>query len=115
MCHVQDLMRFARFHIGDGRTEDGTRLLEPGSMALMRTPQVSIPGETEHWDMGLSWWIIDVAGKRALGHGGGGGGTSSLLMLVPEERFAFVLLTNADLWMAMGVYRWALREYLGMG
>jgi hypothetical protein len=34
-------------------------------------------------------------------------------MLVPEERFAFALLTNADLWIAMDVYRWALREYLG--
>jgi CubicO group peptidase (beta-lactamase class C family) len=37
-------------------------LLEPESMTLMHSPQVSIPGETEH--MGLSWWITDVAGRR---------------------------------------------------
>src|SRR5947207_6287702 len=34
---VRDLLAYARFHLGDGRTPDGGRLLSVGSLELMRT------------------------------------------------------------------------------
>ena len=36
-CSVHDLLEYARFHLGDGTAEDGTRLLKPESLSLMRT------------------------------------------------------------------------------
>ncbi|MCW3055058.1 MAG: penicillin-binding protein beta-lactamase class, partial [Chthonomonadales bacterium] len=39
VCTTGDLFRYARFHSGHGTAEDGTRLLTPESLALMRVPQ----------------------------------------------------------------------------
>jgi CubicO group peptidase (beta-lactamase class C family) len=36
---TRDQLRYARFHLGDGTAPDGTRLLAPHTLGLMRTPQ----------------------------------------------------------------------------
>jgi CubicO group peptidase (beta-lactamase class C family) len=38
---LKTLLRYAHFHLGDGKTEDGARLLQPQLMALMHAPQVT--------------------------------------------------------------------------
>ena len=113
-CQVKDLLRYARFHMGDGTTEDGTRLLKPGSLSLMRSPQVAIWGEKEA--MGLAWFVRDVDGTRTISHGGGTVGQVSLLTLVPDRDFAVAVLTNANRGGSVTnrVSRWALKECLGL-
>ncbi|HIQ06635.1 MAG TPA: class A beta-lactamase-related serine hydrolase [Anaerolineae bacterium] len=113
-CHVQDLLRYARFHLGDGRVEDETQLLRPESITLMQSPQVTIWGEKE--TMGLSWFLGDVSGVRKVWHGGGTTGQVSQLLLIPERGFAIAILTNADQggFVTREVSRWALKQFLGL-
>ena len=113
-CHVKDLLRYARFHLGDGRAEDGTRLLSTESLTMMHSPQVTVR-EGEAW--GLSWGIVDeIEGARQLRHGGGTRGQISLLVLVPEHDLAVAVLTNADPGGSITdeVRRWVLKEILGL-
>ncbi len=92
-CTVKDLLRYARFHMGDGTTPDGTRLLSQESLALMQTPIVPSTGISL---LGLSWSIVTVDGTKMIGHGGGTNGQVSLLRLVPSSRFAVAVVTNSD-------------------
>jgi CubicO group peptidase (beta-lactamase class C family) len=110
--HVKDLLRYARFHLGDGSVNDETRLLQPESLSLMQTPQVAICDEKEA--VGLSWFINDEGGARKIRHGGGTTGQISLLLLVPEHDFAIVILTNANQGgvVTPKVSHWALKHYL---
>lgn len=112
-CHVKDLLRYARFHLGDGSTIHETRLLSPDSMAHMHSPQVTVWG-SEAW--GLAWAVDEIDGTRQLSHGGGTAGQASLLVLIPEHDFAIAILTNANLggFVTRAVSRWALKEYLGL-
>jgi CubicO group peptidase (beta-lactamase class C family) len=59
ICDVRELLRYARFQMGDGAVEgcDGDKqiqVLQPETMALMHAPQASRWGKTE--EIGLSWW-----------------------------------------------------------
>lgn len=93
-CHVKDLLRYARFYMGDGTTEDGTRLLSPEAMRLLQTPQFHI---NEHdGDVGLAWWTKVTDGIKFIEHGGSTLGQHSELVIAPERRFALVILTNGD-------------------
>jgi len=89
---VGDLFRYARFHMGDGMTMEGKRLLSKESLALMRTPQFPASGISQ---IGLTWFITDIDGMRTIGHGGGTNGQITQLTMVPERGFALVALTNA--------------------
>jgi CubicO group peptidase (beta-lactamase class C family) len=112
-CAVRDLLRYARFHLGDGKAKDGAQLLKPESLAHMHAPQVTLWGD-EAW--GLTWSIDEIGGTRQLSHGGGTTGQISLLALIPEHDFALAIFTNANRGgiLTREVSRWALREYLGL-
>jgi len=92
VCTAGDLLRYARFHMGDGTATDGTRLLTPESLALMQTPLFTATG---HSLIGITWWITTVDGVRIITHGGGTNGQISQLSIVPDRGFAIVVLTNA--------------------
>jgi CubicO group peptidase (beta-lactamase class C family) len=111
-CHVKDLLRYARFHMGDGTAVDGTRLLGPESMRLMQTPQ--FPINDHDGDVGLSWWIKEVNGVKFIEHGGSTLGQNAELVIAPERQFAVAILTNGDhgrLSIEAGV-KVALKEFL---
>ena len=112
-CHVRDLLRYARFHLGGGKTEDGMQLLTPASMTQMHAPQVTVWGK-EAW--GLTWAVDDTYGARQLSHGGGTTGQITRLVLVPERDFACAILTNADAggFVTDKAGRWAVEHYLGL-
>lgn len=93
VCSLQDLLRYARFHLGDGCTPTGERLLSADSLALMQTPIV--PAANGEW-MGISWFLRDVDGARIARHGGATNGQMAMLQIIPEKEFAFAALTNSD-------------------
>ncbi len=111
-CHVQDLLRYARFHLGDGVAADGTQLLSPESISQMHSPQVTIWGEKEK--LGLAWRIEEVEGTCLHSHGGGTNGQVSLLLLAPEHNFAIAVVTNSEHGgrLTSDVSDWALKQYL---
>jgi hypothetical protein len=111
---VADLLAYASFHIGDGRTAEGKRLLAPESLALMQQPHFEIGGKDQA--IGLSWFINDREGVRLLSHGGGTKGQVSRLVVAPARHFAFAVFTNGDEGghITEEATRLVLQEYLGI-
>jgi CubicO group peptidase (beta-lactamase class C family) len=110
---ITDLLSYARFHMGDGTTDKGDRVLKRESLEQMRTPQLRKQGTDD--DIGLAWHIRRVGPIRTFGHGGTLGGHILLLEIVPERNFAIAILTNANSgWrLIQDVEREALNSYLG--
>ncbi len=90
---VRNLLRWARFHLGDGTTPDGERLLRPETMQQMQSPQLEV---SEWGTIGLPWMLGQYGGARRIGHGGFWNAQSSPFDLFPEHEFALVLMANAD-------------------
>lgn len=112
-----DQLRWARFHLGDGRGESGQAVLPPEVLRQMREPTVELRGSTLGDALGICWFLRDVGGVAAVGHGGSGHGQFAELLIVPERDFAVVSLTNAGpngIPFNQAVVRWALEDYLGV-
>src|SRR5258708_256505 len=110
-----DQVRYARFHLGDGRTADGTRLLSESGLKRMREPTASLHGSALGDFVGISWLMRDVGGVRVVGHGGSTNGQQSSFDLVPERGFAVTVLTNADegYLLHREIVEWMLEAYCG--
>lgn len=109
---VHDQLRFARFHMGDGLTPRGSRLLTPETIRLMQTP--AIRGDMTM--MGLNWFIWDIGGERFIDHDGSTGGQQAALWFSPKHRLAFTALTNQEKGYALhfDLTRWVRKEFLGV-
>jgi CubicO group peptidase (beta-lactamase class C family) len=117
---ARDQLRYARFHLGNGTTDDGTPLLTPQSLLEMRshlgpggTIRIEIDG------VGVSWWRRRIAeGVPVFQHGGSWQGQYSGFFFVPQRGFAMTMLTNStggpmlidDLFFT----DWALRQFAGL-
>ncbi len=113
-CHVKDLLRYARFHMGDGTAPDATRLLTPESMQRMQTPH--FPMNDQDGDIGLAWWTKVTDGIRFIEHGGTTLGQNAELVIAPSKQFALAILANGDhgrLPIEAGA-KLALKEFLGV-
>ncbi len=110
---VPQLLRYARFHMGDGTTPEGERYLSPASIALMRSRLTD--GPLGQW-RGIAWAVQDAHGVDVISHGGATIGQQALLHVAPSRRFALAMLTNtneaAQIQGAMAA--WAWRRYLGL-
>lgn len=113
VCTAGDLFRYARFHMGDGTTAEGERLLTPESLALMQTPQFPATGVSH---IGLTWFITTPGEIRIVAHGGGTNGQITQLSIAPERGFAITVLTNADKGgeITQSTVKAALQSYLGV-
>lgn len=113
VCDIGDLLRYARFHLGDGTAEDGTRLLSAETMAQMQTAQVTVWKDEA---IGLTWFLNVTDGVRLVSHGGSTIGQQAELTLVPQHGLAIGVMTNADEGLALNreVTHCALREYAGV-
>ena len=108
---LADLLTYARFHLGDGRSASGERVLTRASLDLMKTPQLRKQGTDD--EIGLAWHLRRVGPIRTAAHGGTLAGHILLLELVPERDFALAILTNSsDGWrLIQDVERAALASY----
>jgi CubicO group peptidase (beta-lactamase class C family) len=112
-----DQLRWAAFHLGDGYVNGSGRVLGGEVLAQMRVPTVPLRGSTLGDAIGLGWFVRDIDGVRAAGHGGTANGQFAELLIVPEHDFAVVSLANAGpdgLAFNQAVVRWALQNYLGV-
>jgi len=110
---VEDLLSYARFHLGDGRSVSGERILRRETLEQMRTAQLQKQSTDD--DIGIAWHLRNVGSIRTAAHGGTLGGHILLLELVPERDFAIGILTNASNgWrLIQDVERAALKAYHG--
>jgi hypothetical protein len=112
-----DQLRWAAFHLGDGYVNGSGRVLPREVLARMREPTVALRGSTLGDAIGLGWFLRDIDGVRAAGHGGTANGQFAELLTVPEHAFAVVSLANAGpdgLAFNQAIVRWALETYLGV-
>jgi CubicO group peptidase (beta-lactamase class C family) len=117
---VRDQLRYARFHLGNGTTPNGTRLLTRKSLVSMRSNPG--PGGTlfvELDGMGVTWQLRPSAqGVRIVQHGGDYLGQHAGFIMVPERGFALTVLTNSDggpqLLGDLFVDDWALKRFAGV-
>jgi CubicO group peptidase (beta-lactamase class C family) len=117
---VRDQLRYAAFHLGDGRAPDGSRLLKEKSLIEMRSNPG--PGGTlfvELDGMGVTWQLRPSAeGVRIVQHGGDYLGQHAGFVMVPERGFALTVLTNSDggpgLLGDLFIDDWALRRFAGV-
>ena len=112
---VADQLRWARFHLGDGRAESGVHILPAEVLHRMREPTVALRGSNLGDAIGIGWFLRDVDGVRTVGHGGSANGQFAELLTVPERGFAVVSLSNAGpdgIPFNQAVVRWALQTYL---
>ena len=114
---VADLLRWARFHLGDGRAHDGTQVLPAQTLHQMRIPTATLQSSTLGDAIGIGWFLRDVDGVRTVGHGGSGNGQFAELLMVPERDFVIVVASNAGptgIPCNQAIVRWALEHYLGV-
>ncbi|MFF0013136.1 serine hydrolase domain-containing protein [Streptomyces sp. NPDC005374] len=115
---VTDMLRWARFHLGDGRGQEGAQVLPAEVLQQMQVPTVELRGSTLGDAFGICWFLRDVGGVRTVGHGGSANGQFTELLIVPERNFAVVALSNAGpdggLAFNQAAVRWALENYLGV-
>jgi CubicO group peptidase (beta-lactamase class C family) len=110
---VNDLLRYARFHLGDGRSADGRAVLPAEALRSMRAPRVPT-GPLGH--VGLSWFLDDRGRTTVASHGGATVAHMSQLALVPDRGAALVILTNGanGVRLCADVQEWLLRDWLGL-
>src|SRR5712691_1798211 len=110
---MNDLLAYARFHLGDGTTATGARLLTRDTLDQMRTPQLRKQATDD--DMGIGWHLRTVGNLGTAAHGGTFAGHILLVELVPDKNFALAILTNAgNGWrLIQDVERAALQSYEG--
>jgi CubicO group peptidase (beta-lactamase class C family) len=114
---VSDQLRWARFHLGDGRAESGEQVLPAEVLHRMKEPTVELHGSTLGDAFGICWFLRDVDGVRTVGHAGSAHGQFAELLTVPDRSFAVVSLSNAGpngIPFNQAVVRLALENYLGV-
>jgi len=114
---VADQLRWARFQLGDGRTERGDRILPAEVLPRMRQPTARLRASTLGDAIGIAWFLREVDSVGTVGHGGSANGQFAELLTVPERDFAVVALSNAGpdgTNCNQAVVRWALQAYLGV-
>jgi CubicO group peptidase (beta-lactamase class C family) len=104
---VGDLLRFADFHLADGRAPDGRQLFSTERARLMRVPHHRLHSLES---VGLGWWLPAVDGPTVVMHDGGTHGWRSVLYVVPEAGVAVTVCVNSSSGgqAADGVAHWVL-------
>jgi len=110
---VKDLLKYARFHMGDGKTESGKRIIKRKSLVAMRVKQVNAGGRG---DMGITWFIRYADPLTAYAHGGATHGQQAYFFYILEKDFALAILTNSDDGgiLTAQTFGWALDLYFGV-
>lgn len=109
---VRDNLRYARFMMGDGTMEDGTRIVREDTLQAMLSPMVPAGPDRS---VGIAWYSQTVDGIRLVSHGGGTNGQVSTFVFAPEQQFALSVVTNANKGqMLEAVTDWVYQRYLGI-
>jgi CubicO group peptidase (beta-lactamase class C family) len=85
---VKDLLAYARFHMGNG-----SKVIKRKTLEAMRERQVNAG---MRGDMAITWFIRDIGGVKIYSHGGATHGQQAYFFFLPDQDFAFAILTNSD-------------------
>ncbi len=91
--NVATMLKYAAFHMGDGTSATGERVLSAATLQRMRT--TAAPKAGSDLSMGLTWHLGKAGNLEFAEHGGGTNGQISHLRLIPSRRFALAIVTNS--------------------
>ncbi|HEY3138432.1 MAG TPA: serine hydrolase [Blastocatellia bacterium] len=96
--NVYDLARFAIAFMNGGKI-DGRQVLSPAVIGMMSTPHADILGENpsgwpRNGKYGYGLIIQNFRGVQMVWHGGSIGGFGAMFVMVPQQRFAVIILGN---------------------
>jgi CubicO group peptidase (beta-lactamase class C family) len=74
----------------------GGRVLDPASLAAMRTPAPDLPGGSPAYRYGLGLYLWTVRGAPMIGHTGQIDGFASMVAYLPDQDVTIVVLANDD-------------------
>ena len=114
---AKDQIAWARFHLGDGTSASGTKVLSTELLRKMQEPTFDMRGSALGDYVGISWLMKDVDGVRLVGHGGTTIGQYSEFTMVPERGFAIIAMTNCGpngSTLNTEIERWALEHFIGV-
>jgi CubicO group peptidase (beta-lactamase class C family) len=114
---VADQLRWARFHLGDGHSKNGARVLPAEVLHQMQEQTVTLRGSSLGDAFGICWFLREVDGVGTIGHAGSANGQFAELLMVPERNFAVISMSNSNpdgIPFNQAVVRWALKNYLGL-
>jgi len=87
-----DLSRWVIAFLNEGRLE-GKQVLSATLIKQMKSHHIPVPGETDsYYCYGLT--AFKYSGLEFVGHGGFSRGYGSMIQMVPEKKFAVIILTN---------------------
>lgn len=102
--NVVDMAQWVRLQLSEG-VYQSERLLSPGLVQEMHTPQTITPDEPP-WSLlspgahfrvyGMGWFLHDYHGRKLVHHGGDIDGMFALVTMIPEEELGLIVLTNMD-------------------
>lgn len=96
----EEMARWVALHTGNGGL-NGQRLVTPGTLREMHTPQMVVPGLPEEPERSpasyaMGWFTESYRGHYRVQHGGNIDGFSALVSLFPNDRLGIVVLVNKD-------------------
>lgn len=98
--NVDDLLKWAQFHLNYGKTNNGKQLVSEEQMKQLSIPQTLMPNtsrppyNTLFRAYGLGFVLQDMNGKLEVSHTGGLEGIVTQFILYPQLDLAIVVLTN---------------------
>jgi CubicO group peptidase (beta-lactamase class C family) len=112
---VREMMKYARFQLGDGTAPDGTTVLKPEIMQEMFTAQTKASNNMAD-ATAIAWMLREVGGVTTVGHGGATNGYMAAFQMIPEKNFAMGLLTNSSTGGQLNrdVQKWILENFVGV-
>jgi len=90
---VEDLARFMSLQFRDGAA-GGAQILKGSTLREMHRVHWLRPNWKSGW--GLGWSVVKVDGQVRITHGGSVPGYKTFVSVVPADKFAVVVLTNAE-------------------
>lgn len=102
MSSVNDMARWAMINMNRGEL-DGKRILRADTYDLLWKPYAEVefchgsaPCQKPGASVGLSWFVQQKDGHLLVSHSGGDDGFVTQLVIIPERKFAVVMMVNSD-------------------
>ena len=103
---ANDLAKWLKIQLAQGKTENGGRLFSEASSAEMWNPQIIEPispvppgfeaTKPMFKTYALGWEVADYGGARIISHSGGVFGFITMVVLIPEKDVGFAITMNAE-------------------
>ena len=115
---VNEMARWLIVHLSGGEI-DGTRIINPSTLADMHTPHMVTGARSERPQLspasyGLGWFVDTYRGHREVHHGGAIDGFIARVTLFPDDGLGIVALTNSGNALPTLLTRHAADRILGL-